>query len=158
MDVNLVLFKKNGSKKSFSLPSNATVIGRRHDCDLYIPLKPVSRKHCELSKNDGMLRLRDLGSRNGTYVNGERVDEKPIVAGDYIQIPPITLLVQIDGEPAKIVPPTPAEERAPTVKKKAVEKKPPEQEEPPAQPDLDDSFADLDFEGSDSFLDDLENL
>ena len=34
MDVNLVLFKKNGSQKSFALPSSITTIGRRHDCDL----------------------------------------------------------------------------------------------------------------------------
>ena len=37
MDVNLVLFKKDGSQKAFSVASDTTIIGRRHDCDLCIP-------------------------------------------------------------------------------------------------------------------------
>lgn len=170
MDVNLVLFKKNGSQKSFSLPSEVTIIGRRHDCDMYIPLKPISRKHCQLSLNNGTLELRDLGSRNGTYVNGERVEQHQLQAGDYIQIPPVTLLVQIDGKPEKIAPPTPAEERAPSGAGAAGPKEPGKQErkeekakgeqDEPIDLDLDenDEFADLDAEASDSFLEELEDL
>ena len=48
MDVNLVLFKKDGSQETFPMPSSITVIGRRDDCDLRIPLADVSRRHCEL--------------------------------------------------------------------------------------------------------------
>ena len=73
MDVNLVLFKKDGSQKSFSLPSNVTVIGRRHDCDLHIPLMRVSRRHCQLNLNGETAKIRDLGSHNGTYLNGEKI-------------------------------------------------------------------------------------
>jgi pSer/pThr/pTyr-binding forkhead associated (FHA) protein len=157
MDVNLVLFKKSGSKKSFSLSGDITVIGRRHDCDFYIPLKQVSRRHCQLILNDGTVTIRDMGSKHGTYVNGDAVEEKDLVAGDYIHIPPVTLLVQIDGQPSRIVPPTPAEERPRA--KKAAPKQKPEQEKTPPQPDLeDDSFPDLDAEASDSFLDDLKDL
>ena len=159
MDVNLVLFKKNGSQKSFSLPSNITVIGRRHDCDFYLPLKPVSRRHCQLIVNDGTVALRDLGSKNGVFVNGEPVEDRELKAGDYIHIPPVTMLVQIDGRPSKIVPPTPAEERPPSAKKPARKAQPSQQQEAPPQPDLnDDSFADLDAEASDSFIDDLKDL
>jgi len=103
MDVNLVLFKKNDSHKTFSLPSNVTVIGRRHDCDLWVPLASVSKRHCQLNCSDGVLRIRDLGSRNGTFLNGKAVDEAVIKAGDSIKVGPLVFVLQIDGQPETIV-------------------------------------------------------
>lgn len=105
MDVNLVLLKKNGSHKFFPLPSSVTVIGRRHTCDLCIPLTSVSRKHCQLNYDDGVLKIRDLDSRNGTYLNGKRINEAVIQAGDPIKIGPLTFVLQIDGQPQTIAEP-----------------------------------------------------
>jgi pSer/pThr/pTyr-binding forkhead associated (FHA) protein len=102
MNVNLVLFKKSGESKNFTLPSAVTVVGRRQDCDLCVPLMVVSRRHCELNQDQGQLRLRDLGSRNGTFVNGRRVEETQLNPGDEIQIGPVKFGVQIDGEPTKL--------------------------------------------------------
>ncbi len=99
MDVNLVLLKKDGSHKLFPLPSSVTVIGRRHSCDLCIPLVSVSKKHCQLNLDDGVLKIRDLGSRNGTYLNSKRIDNATIKAGDSIKIGPLTFVLQIDGQP-----------------------------------------------------------
>ena len=53
MNASLMLLKKNGAYKAFPLPNDVTVIGRRHDCDLRVPLPTVSRRHCQLSLNDG---------------------------------------------------------------------------------------------------------
>jgi pSer/pThr/pTyr-binding forkhead associated (FHA) protein len=108
MDTNLVLLKKNGSHKLFPLPSSVTVIGRRHNCDLRIPLMSVSRRHCQLSCDNGALKIRNLSSGNGTYVNGKRVDEVAIQAGDSIRIGPLTFIIQIDGQPQAIAEPDPA--------------------------------------------------
>jgi len=102
MDINLVLFKKDGTNKSFRLPSTVTVIGRRQESDLCIPLMVVSRRHCELNLEKDRLKLRDLGSRNGTYINGQRVDQAEVNPGDKIQIGPITFAVQIDNQPAEL--------------------------------------------------------
>ncbi len=100
MDVNLVLFKKSGRSKAFPLPSSVTVVGRRQDCDLCIPLQIVSRRHCEFNLDGGHLRLRDLDSRNGTYINGGRVtDQIDVKPGDKIQIGPLDFIAQIDGKP-----------------------------------------------------------
>ena len=145
MDVNLVLFKKDGAQQAFSLPSNITIIGRRHDCDLCIPLMPVSRKHCQLSQNKEALKIRDLDSRNGTFLNGKRIDEETLKAGDYIKIGPLTFLLQIDGEPKEIIPPEQA-------KPKPAQKAPPAAKAPADE----DSFLELDE--SDSFLAELEDL
>ena len=100
MDVNLVLFKKNGTKRNFSLPGTVTIIGRRQDCDLCIPLMVVSRKHCELDANAGAIKIRDLGSRNGTFLNGQRIDEAQLNPGDQISVGPVRFALQVNGEPA----------------------------------------------------------
>ncbi|MFC1634968.1 FHA domain-containing protein [Planctomycetota bacterium] len=148
MDANLVLFKKNGSHKAFSLPSDLTVIGRRHDCDLCIPLMIVSRRHCQLSQNNETVKIRDLDSHAGTFVNGKRISDATVQAGDYITIGPLTFLLQIDGEPKEIKPPQPAKPK--TAPKKAAPKNP---AEAPS-----DSFPELEVDGDDSFLDELEDL
>ena len=150
MHANLVLFKKDGTKRAFPLSSEVTIIGRRHDCDLRIPLLPVSRRHCQLSKNNESLKIRDLGSRSGTFLNGKKIDEKAANAGDYIRIGPLTFLLQINGKPENITPPAKAKKKpAQTTPKPTPEQKPP-------APESSDSFTDLDL--SDSFLAELEEL
>lgn len=108
MNANLVLLGKNGSHKVFALPKPVMVLGRRHDCDLRIPLPTVSRKHCQLTANAETMKLRDLGSRGGTFVNGTKVETDKDISvkpGDYITVGPLTFVCQIDGKPAKITPP-----------------------------------------------------
>ena len=148
MVVNLVLFKKDGSQKSFSLPSNITIVGRRHDCDLCIPLMRISRRHCQLNQNKDTLKIRDLGSRNGTYLNDEKIDGEILVqAGDYLRVGHLTFQIQIDGEPKEIVPPETAD-HIPT-----------QLLEPMPEPAADgDEFPEFELDESDSFLDELEEL
>jgi pSer/pThr/pTyr-binding forkhead associated (FHA) protein len=106
MDINLVLLKKDSPHKIFPLPSSITVIGRRHSCDLCIPLISVSKKHCQLNHDGEVLKIRDLDSSNGTYLNGKRVDKEAVVqAGNSIKIGPLTFVLQIDGKPQMIVKP-----------------------------------------------------
>ena len=102
MSVNLVLLKKNGAHKYFALPGSMAVIGRRSSCDFRIPLASVSRRHCQLSYDKGVLRIRDLGLRNGITVNGKAVDETMVQAGDTIKVGPLRFVTQIDGKPEKI--------------------------------------------------------
>ena len=145
MEANLVLFKKDGSQATFSLPSDVTVLGRSHDCDLRIPLKAVSRRHCQLSQNKEAVKIHDLDSRGGTFVNGKRVNAATIKAGDYIRIGPLTFLLRIDGEPKEIAPPQPARP-----------KPAPKQAQAPRV--AADELSGLDIEGSDSFLAELDDL
>ena len=149
VDANLVLFKKDGSRKSFTLPSNITVVGRRHDCDLCIPLMVVSRRHCQLSLNNEALKIRDLDSHSGTFINGKRISEATVHAGDYITIGPLTFLLQIGGEPKNIVPPQPP-------KPTPAPKKPPASKAPVN--DLSGSFPELELDDSDSFIAELEDI
>ena len=118
MDVKLILFKKNGSQKAIPLPSKVTIIGRRQDCDLRIPLMPVSRRHCQLILNNETLKIRDLGSRNGTFLNGKRIEEATAQAGDKIMIGPLTFAIQINGQPKEFVSPAQPAQKPPLQEKK----------------------------------------
>ncbi len=100
IQVVLVMFRSDGERRSFSLPRTITVVGRREDCDLRIPLAEVSRKHCRIINENDTLRIEDLGSSNGTFVNGERAQEAAINAGDTVAIGPVTFVVQVNGVPA----------------------------------------------------------
>ncbi len=103
MKVVLIMFKDD-ERRDFPISSELTVIGRRQDCQLRIPTKDVSRQHCQLLLKDNTLTAKDLGSSNGTFVNGKRVAEVELKAGDRLRLGPVTFLVQVDGKPAKIKP------------------------------------------------------
>ena len=60
------------------LPANlqgrkSIVIGRGAECDVVIKDPKASRRHCQLTRKESAFVLEDLGSRNGTFVNGERI-------------------------------------------------------------------------------------
>jgi pSer/pThr/pTyr-binding forkhead associated (FHA) protein len=65
----------------------ACVLGRGTDCGLQIPSREASRNHAEVRFEDGRYVVRDLGSTNGTFVNGERVEgTRALSPGDRIEI------------------------------------------------------------------------
>lgn len=103
MNVVLVFFKDD-ERRDFPLKERTSVIGRAPEAGLRIPLQDVSRKHCELVVTATGVTVRDLGSSNGTYVNGRRVAESPLDPGDVLEVGPVRFLVQIDGKPSTITP------------------------------------------------------
>jgi pSer/pThr/pTyr-binding forkhead associated (FHA) protein len=62
------------------------IIGRKEDCDVRLEHKSVSKLHCVVVKTDGLLLLRDLGSTNGTRVNGTRVRRAALLPNDQVAI------------------------------------------------------------------------
>jgi len=106
MEVSFAMIKADGTRRDFPMTKDRIVIGRRETCDLRVPLPAISREHCEILLEHDSLHLRDLGSSNGTFRNGTRVQECQLEAGDQIVIGPVTFTVVIDGEPAEIEPGT----------------------------------------------------
>ena len=78
------------------------VVGRARDCELRVPLPCVSRRHCRLEIDGrGTVWVRDLGSLNGTWVNGRRVERARLGAGDRLRIGPAVfeLVLEIGARP-----------------------------------------------------------
>lgn len=104
MEVSLVMFKSDGTRRDFPLKKQRLVVGRTNHCDLRVPLPSVSRQHCEIWVEDDQVHVRDLGSSNGTFHNKERVQRGILKPGDEIMIGPVVFQVIIDGEPAEVHP------------------------------------------------------
>ena len=69
--------------KPIVLTHDITVVGRKNGtCDLMIERESISKLHCLIVKTDGLLFVRDLGSTNGTKVNGQRVIRGALLPGD----------------------------------------------------------------------------
>ena len=84
----------SGPEKGQVIPIMDRVeIGRALECDISILEPSLSRKHAELELVGDDLVLRDLGSVNGTYVNGEKIDEVKLKDGDRMQFDKIHFIV-----------------------------------------------------------------
>lgn len=72
--------------QAFPLGERTLVIGRASECEIAIDASDVSRRHARLEWRSGELELSDLGSRNGTSVNGVPVQTRILQIGDRIQV------------------------------------------------------------------------
>lgn len=77
----------HGPAEWFALRGERVVVGRARDCDLILPDVLLSRRHAELVRSDAGWLLRDLGSLNGTKLNGVRVQRDQLLRdGDVLEI------------------------------------------------------------------------
>jgi diguanylate cyclase (GGDEF)-like protein len=82
----LVVIYGNELGRKYSLESPSVTLGRSNKCDVQIDQESVSRAHSKITNAGRSVKIRDLGSTNGTYVNDELVEERPLVDGDFIKI------------------------------------------------------------------------
>ncbi|HZU98604.1 MAG TPA: FHA domain-containing protein [Planctomycetota bacterium] len=83
-------------------PGEKITIGRAPDCKIVVPSVKVSRLHAEIRWEGGQPMIADLGSQNGTLVQGKPIQERPLKSGDEIQIGPLVANYQF-AEPATLV-------------------------------------------------------
>jgi serine phosphatase RsbU (regulator of sigma subunit) len=77
----------DGQTRYFDLAADSLIIGRSPDCAVHLDSIRVSRCHAQLCRDpSGAWLIRDMGSRNGTRVNGQHVTEHPLQAADVVQI------------------------------------------------------------------------
>lgn len=97
MKVKLKLVKGPEAGKELKIPTPKCVIGRGEECHLRPKSDAISRRHCVIYVKGGELVVRDLGSKNGTLVNGDRIAEDRVLkAGDTIQFGPLAFEIVID--------------------------------------------------------------
>ena len=68
------------------LPGSMKTLGRAQTVDFVVDAALISRVHCRFTLDAGGLGIEDLGSTNGTYVNGQRIDRASLMNGDTIKI------------------------------------------------------------------------
>jgi len=87
-----------GKKILFQDEQEEIVIGREKECELFIDDGTVSRQHAKLVKKWGGIVLTDLGSKNGTYVNHEKISEKVLRDGDKVMFGTVKCLYRNPGD------------------------------------------------------------
>jgi hypothetical protein len=83
--------------QQLSLKEGVNRLGRREGNDVVIDDPSVSGAHCEVVFSDGTLHVRDLGSTNGTFVNGVQVTETDLQNGQFFQLGAVPVLYEADG-------------------------------------------------------------
>lgn len=106
MDLKLKVSVGKNAGQELRIPAPKFLIGRGEDCQLRPKSDLISRHHCVLLIDEESVALRDLGSRNGTFVNDERVlGEVELKTGDRIKFGPLEFDVEISAvAPAKKLP------------------------------------------------------
>ena len=97
MDVRLVIERGRTRARVVRLTSPETLVGRQRGCTVRIPSADVSRRHCVLRLEHGYVTVEDLGSVNGTFLNGMRiVNREPVRPGDHLEIGPVRFVVEYE--------------------------------------------------------------
>ena len=89
----LRITEPGGRQRTVALDGRTMRIGRAAECEIALDDPQVSRQHARLQSRNGVLLLADVGSTNGTRVNGQRIREVALGVGDRIEVGGTELLV-----------------------------------------------------------------
>jgi len=95
MDLKLIVLA--GAKEGTQIPlkKDKFIIGRASECTLRAGSSAISRRHCAIVRKDGAWLVRDLGSRNGTFLNDSAVETPtPLQVGDELRVGPLHFRVE----------------------------------------------------------------
>ena len=94
MHVKVRVVSGRSAGKELTIRGKKFLIGRSEECNLRPQSDTISRKHCQFSISDEGATIQDLGSRNGTVVNSERIDKPTLLnVGDQLRIGALHFLV-----------------------------------------------------------------
>jgi len=105
MDLQLIVLA--GAKHGTRIPLKKSkfVIGRAKECTLRAGSEAVSRRHCAILRGDSGWTVRDLGSRNGTFLNDQKLEsETPLKPGDELAVGPLKFRIEEIKSQAKVEP------------------------------------------------------
>ncbi len=94
----LVVQRGPGAGSRYLLDTDLSTVGRHPESDIFLDDITVSRRHVEFRRDGGTFRLHDVGSLNGTYLNGDRVDDAELQNGDEVRIGKFRLIFFASAE------------------------------------------------------------
>ncbi len=95
--MNKLVLLQDGQATAFDLTKDEMIIGRLPECDIQLPSNMVSRKHAKVVRDGSGYRLEDMGSGNGTFLNGQRIESaQSLKINDRVKFGP--MLMRYDGD------------------------------------------------------------
>ncbi len=99
MAFQLVVVQGRSASQTLKIGASVMTVGRQQDCQLRIASSQVSRKHCQIFEKKGLLLVKDLGSSNGTLVNGKKIaDQRVLEPGDELTVGSVKFRVERQEE------------------------------------------------------------
>jgi DNA-binding NtrC family response regulator len=104
----------DGTRLTYDLSDGEHLLGAAGDCGVLLEMAGVSRQQATLTVSDGTLTVTDLDSKNGTFVNGRRIEERTVDEGDWIGFGPVVLyVVRVHPDDARVaIPLNPSRRRS----------------------------------------------
>jgi pSer/pThr/pTyr-binding forkhead associated (FHA) protein len=99
--------------RSHELKVDKTTVGRLEDNTFQIPEASVSSHHCEVLLQGSEVKIKDLDSTNGTFINGEKISEAVLKPGQTLRLGQVELRLESDAPGAPPIPSAPAAPAAP---------------------------------------------
>src|SRR6266478_204604 len=96
----LVLLSAGMTGRTHELKVDKTTIGRVEDNTFQIAEPSVSSHHCEVLLRGNDVVIKDLNSTNGSYINGEKINESVLKAGQILRLGQIEMRLETDAAPA----------------------------------------------------------
>jgi pSer/pThr/pTyr-binding forkhead associated (FHA) protein len=99
MEARFIVISGPFRGQTFQVPRGKFILGRETDCHLVLDSNSVSRHHCVQLLDDYTLRIRDLASKNGTFVNRDqtRLGERILVHGDTVRVGDMVIRIDLES-------------------------------------------------------------
>lgn len=102
VQVKLKVLRGASTGKEIKIRGPHFIIGRSEECNLRANSDAISREHCQIEVTDDEVLVQDMGSKNGTFVNGEKLNgPHPVGMGDQLRVGPLEFLVTISQKAKK---------------------------------------------------------
>src|SRR3979411_2544036 len=97
VSANFIVKGPSGVEKAYPMRAITVTIGRSDQCDIAVKDTSMAGRHAEISKINGEIRVRDMGSANGIWLNGERVEDVELFDGDVLRLGQTSIRVAWGG-------------------------------------------------------------
>ncbi|HEY4770022.1 MAG TPA: FHA domain-containing protein [Myxococcales bacterium] len=97
VSANFIVKGPSGVEKAYPMRAITVTIGRSDQCDIAVKDTSMSGRHAEISKINGEIRVKDMGSANGIWLNGERVDDVELFDGDVLRLGQTSIRIDVVG-------------------------------------------------------------